>query len=237
MSLDNESSVPLYKQLKDIIKRDIANGTYKRGQKIPPEIELQKIYNISRITIRKALQELTDERILERRRGKGTFVVDVKLERSITKLMSFTETCEAQGLTPGGRIIKSVIEEPTEMDQRELKISEGDKIVAIDRVRYADSVPVSVEVNHFTDKYSFLLGEDLNNCSLFKLLETKYQITFQNSIKELELTFADYEMSHYLSIPVKSPLLLISSVIRDQGGEPAFYCQQYIVGTKFKFLV
>lgn len=237
MSLDTESSTPLYVQLKDIIKKDITNGTYKRGQKIPPELELQKIYNISRITIRKALQELTDEKILERRRGKGTFVADIKLERSLTKLMSFTQTCEAQGLIPGGRIIKNVIEDPTELDKRELSLNEGDKIVAIDRVRYADSVPVSVEVNHFPEKYSFLLGEDLNSGSLFKLLETKYQITFQTNMKELELVFADYEMSQYLNIPVKYPLLLISSLVRDQNGEPAFYCQQYIVGTKFKFLV
>ena len=60
MKLDTESSVPLYKQLKDIIKRDISNGIYKHGQKIPSEVEFQESYNISRITIRKALQELTD---------------------------------------------------------------------------------------------------------------------------------------------------------------------------------
>ena len=79
MGLDNESSVPLYKQLKEIIKEEISRGTYKRGQKIPPEVELQETYHISRITIRKALQELTDEKILERRRGKGTFVADVEV--------------------------------------------------------------------------------------------------------------------------------------------------------------
>ena len=68
MGLDNESSVPLYKQLKEIIKEEISRGTYKRGQKIPPEVELQETYHISRITIRKALQELTDEKILELKR-------------------------------------------------------------------------------------------------------------------------------------------------------------------------
>lgn len=237
MDLEYESSVPMYKQLKEIIKRNIDNGTYARGQKIPTEIELQDIYHISRITIRKALQELTDEKILERRRGKGTFVSDVKLERSITKRMSFTETCEAQGFVPGGRILKNIIEEPTEQEKKDLMLEQGEKIIAIDRVRYANYVPVSLEVNHFTEKYSFLLNEDLNDCSLFKLLETKYHIVFQNPIKVLELVFSDYEMSKYLEIPLRTPLLLISSVIRNQRGEPAFYCKQYIVGTKFKFFV
>lgn len=237
MGLDSESSVPLYKQLKDIIKRDIDNGTYTRGQKIPPEVELQKIYHISRITIRKALQELTDEKILERRRGKGTFVSDIKLERSISKLMSFTETCEAQGFVPGGRILKNIMQEPTEQEKRDLHLKDGERIIAVDRVRFADSVPVSVEVNHFTEKYSFLLNEDLNDCSLFKLLETKYHIVFQNTVKTLELVFADYEMSKYLDVPLKTSLLLISSVIKNQNGEPAMSCKQYIVGTKFKFLV
>lgn len=237
MKLDMESSVPLYKQLKDIIKRDISNGIYKHGQKIPSEVEFQEIYNISRITIRKALQELTDEKILERRRGKGTYVADVKLERSISALMSFTEVCEAQNLKPGGRIIKCILEEPGEPDRKELNLKEGEKMVVIDRVRYADSIPVSVEVNHFTEKYSFLLGENLNDCSLFELLEKKYGIKVQNHLSVLELVFADREMSCYLDVPVKYPLLLVTSLNYDQNGEFAFYGRQYIVGTKFKFMV
>lgn len=237
MGLDSESSVPLYKQLKEIIKENIDNGVYLRGQKIPPEVELQKMYNISRITIRNALQELTDEKILERRRGKGTFVADIKLERSISKMMSFTETCEAQGLVPGGKILKNIMQEPTEQEKKELHLKDEERIIAVDRVRFADSVPVSVEVNHFTEKYSFLLNEDLNDSSLFKLLETKYHIVFQNTLKVLELVFADYEMAMYLNVPIKTPLLLVSSVVKDQRGELAMSCKQYILGTKFKFMV
>lgn len=237
MKLDTESSVPLYKQLMDIIKRDISNGIYKHGQKIPSEVEFQESYNISRITIRKALQELTDEKILERRRGKGTYVADVKLERSISTLMSFTEVCEAQNLKPGGRIIKCILEEPTETDRQEMGLKEGEKMVTIERVRYADSVPVSVEMSQFTEKYSFLLGENLNDCSLFELLEKKYGIKFQNYVAVLELVFADKEMSCYLDVPVKCPLLLVTSSNYDQDGAFAFRCQQYIVGTRFKFMV
>ncbi len=66
------------------------------------------------------------------------------------------------------RFIKSVIEDPTETDKKELLLKEGSKIIAVDRIRYADSVPVSVEINHFTEDYQFLLGEDLNNVSLFQ---------------------------------------------------------------------
>ena len=123
------------------------------------------------------------------------------MERSISKLMSFTQTCEAQGLVPGGKIIKKDVIEDTDGDrQKGILLKEGSKIIAVDRIRYADSVPVSVEINHFTEDYQFLLGEDLNNVSLFQMLETKYHITFQNNIKVLELTFSDYEMSQYLSI-------------------------------------
>ena len=110
MGLDNQGSQPLYKQLEEKIIQDIENGIYRKGQKIPTEKELSQMYDVSRITVRKALEEITKQGILERHAGKGTYVASVKLQRSIATFMSFTEFCEAQGLKPGARMIKNVIE-------------------------------------------------------------------------------------------------------------------------------
>lgn len=72
------------------------------------------------------------------------------------------------------------------------------KIIAIERIRYTDGVPVELEISHFPESFSFLLDEDLNHCSMLELLREKYGIWFTKSRISLEVTFASYEMSHYL---------------------------------------
>ena len=79
MGLDNQGSQPLYKQLEEKIIQDIENGIYRKGQKIPTEKELSQMYDVSRMTVRKALEEITKQGILERHAGKGTYVASVKL--------------------------------------------------------------------------------------------------------------------------------------------------------------
>ena len=71
MGLDNQGSQPLYKQLEEKIIQDIENGIYRKGQKIPTEKELSQMYDVSRITVRKALEEITKQGILERQCRKG----------------------------------------------------------------------------------------------------------------------------------------------------------------------
>lgn len=235
MKLDSENSRPLYQQLKEDLLHAIQDGVYKRGQKIPTELELSKTYDVSRITVRKALAELTEDGYLERRRGKGTFVTSVKLQRSIMRFMSFTETCEAQGLKPGSRVIKCAIEEPEDEMREQLGLEPGERIILLERLLFADSVPVTLDINHFSMKYSFLLAEDLQDKSLFTLLRNKYGVSFHSGGSVLEIVFASYAQATYLSIPQKYPLLLISGTTIDQEGAPASLCKQYIVGDKFKF--
>ena len=235
MGLDNQGSQPLYKQLEEKIIQDIENGIYRKGQKIPTEKELSQMYDVSRITVRKALEEITKQGILERHAGKGTYVASVKLQRSIATFMSFTECCEAQGLKPGARMIKNVIEDATAEDCDTLEIEPESKVLAIDRIRYADGVPGSLEQGRFTEDYFYLLQENLNDCSLFQILREKYGITLTSGKNILELAYASFEVSRYLQIPSRSPLLLMSGLIMDGNGKNVFYSKQYIVGDKFKF--
>lgn len=79
---------PLYQQLMDAIIENIKNGTYKAGDKLPTETELEATYNVSRITVRRAVKELCDKNILEKKQGKGTFVLDPSLR--IRETMKFS---------------------------------------------------------------------------------------------------------------------------------------------------
>jgi len=237
MNLNKKDITPLYKQLTDMLRRDIEEGKFKKGEKIPTELELSKLYNVSRITVRNALEELSKENLLIRKQGKGTFVNTEKLSRGISGLQSFSDMCRETGCKPGAKVIKCVIEDANEKDMEVLELGGNSKVIIIERIRYADDVPVALEISRFPERFSFLLDEDLNDSSMFSILSKKYHIEFTNARKTIELVFATYEMARYLSVSQGYPLLSITSVSNDNTGVPSHRSMQFIVGDKFKFIV
>lgn len=237
MHLDAKDAVPLYQQLTNIIIADISNGIYKSGDKIPTEQELGEKYNVSRVTVRSALAELSERNILVRRRGKGTYINGDKINKSIVGVRSFSDLCREIGCKPGAKVLKCIIEKATPEDIAALQLEENANILVTERIRFADDVPVSFEVSRFPERFSFLLHEDLNDSSMFEIIREKHGITFGASSKMVELTYATYEIAVYLQLPKEYPLLLITSVSCDNDNAPAHRSFQYIVGDKFKLIV
>lgn len=237
MELILDNTLPLYIQLANQLRFDIENKKYKKGERIPTEQELCQIYNVSRITVRNALEELAKEHLLVRKQGKGTFIAREKFNRDISRGSSFTQVCLETGQVPGAKVIKSIIEDATPADILELNLPENSKIIVIERIRYADNVPVAFEISRFPERFTFLINEDLNNVSLISLLSKKYNITFDRCTKIIELVYATYEMSRYLSIANCYPLISISSLSCDSDSIPAHRSLQYVVGDKFKFYI
>ena len=100
LNIDFESKVPLYHQLKEQIKQNILSGQYKNGDLIPSEREFSDSYDLSSTTIRRALNDLVQENLLERKAGKGTFVRRRKVKRDLRKVLGFTKNMTEMGLTP-----------------------------------------------------------------------------------------------------------------------------------------
>lgn len=224
---------PLYSQVYDSIKSDIESGTYKKGEKIPTENELSLKYNVSRITLRSALDKLVRDNYLVRYRGRGTFVKSEKYTRSIAENLGFSEMCRRLGCKAGAKTIKSVIEDATSADIAELQIPEGSSVFVLDRIRYMDDIPVSLEIGRYTDRYMFLMEEDLNNQSLYQLLSDKYGIIFGDCTRKIEIVYSTYQLSKYLNVPIDYPLLYMYGLVYDSDGVPAYRNQHYIVGDKF----
>lgn len=226
-----EGELPLYQQLAELLKEEIHAGRYKQGQKLPTELELCKLYHVSRNTVRGALQQLEKENLLLRQQGKGTFVSKKKYNHHIVPARSFTDMCREIGCKPDAKVIKSVIKDHSEADVVFLDLRPEAKIIAIERIRYTDGVPVELEISHFPESFSFLLDEDLNHCSMLELLREKYGIWFTKSLLLLTKCLTIY--------PVQKdyPLLLINSELSDQNGMPSCRCVQYVVGDKFKMIL
>ena len=181
MKLDVNAETPLYMQLKEAIKAAIKDGTYPDNEKIPTEIELSEYYDVSRITVRRAVEELCQENYLVKRQGKGTFVKSRKIQRKMEHLLGFADACKANGCIPSRLVIKRSVTELSDEDAKTMNVPAGSKAVLIERVDLADDIPMIYESNLFPyPKYEFLLEESLDG-SLYQLLKDSYHIQVKGS--------------------------------------------------------
>lgn len=234
--LSQENKIPLYLQLKESIRSEIVNKKLKSGEKIPTEVELSEKYDISRVTVRKAITELVEEGYLIKKQGKGTFVSKPKIERKIVHFISFSAACEANGLKASSKVIKREILQPEPDVMQLLQLDPDDLVIYIQRVRLAGENPLMLENNYFPyNKYKFLLNENLEG-SLYQTLKEKHHIHPSNPGETtLEIVRALEEEAQLLEVPSGEPLFLMKTVIFDQNHEPIHIGKQLIVGEGYKF--
>ena len=223
MELNNTIAKPLYKQLEDQLKEEIDTGKRKAGSRLPTENELSTTYNVSRVTVRKALAGLSELGYLDRKSGKGTFVAEKRIQRNISKgVTGFSEMCRTMGAVPGAKTIKIAIEDPTEKDMELMHITPDKKILVLERIRYADEKPVLLEINRFPESFSFLFGENLNDTSLYDVLQN-HNIIFDHSDKTLDIVLPPHrnqkfwgfqKVIHFFESRVQS-IILIAHLFKD----------------------
>lgn len=236
MELDSNSSTPLYMQLEDILLQQIKANVLKVGNKLPTEEELSNQYNVSRVTVRKALDSLSGKCYIERRPGKGSFISEQKIQRSISSVISFTEMCQMQGVRASAKTLRLDFVKPTDEERAKLKLDSQDKVLLLERLRYANDVPVSIEISKFPKDYFFLFDENLTDTSLYFILK-KHNINLTNSLKVLEITTANYRESTILQIPRNHPLLCIASEVSEMDGNHLHLSKQLCVADRFKYIV
>ena len=169
-------------------------------KKIPTEIELSEYYDVSRITVRRAVEELCQENYLVKRQGKGTFVKSRKIQRKMEHLLGFADACKANGCIPSRLVIKRSVTELSDEDAKTMNVPAGSKAVLIERVDLADDIPMIYESNLFPyPKYEFLLEESLDG-SLYQLLKDSYHIQVKGSRNSyLELARASGSLAKHFT--------------------------------------
>lgn len=235
--LDNTSSKPLYEQLRDKFRQEIESGQRAPGSKFPTESEICKTYDVSRVTVRKALDALTKQGLLVRNAGKGTFVAEEKIQRSLALVLSYSEMCRMMGMVPGGKIVRKVLENPTEEQKMKLHLKDDEQMLVVERVRTSDGIPTSLETAYFPEDFFFLFDEQLDDISLYNLIKERKGIEFAQSRKLLEIVFANKVEAKYLGINKGHPLLCITSVVEDVTGTYRHLSRQLCIADRFRYIV
>lgn len=240
MKLNETSLTPLYQQLLEEIKYCIESGKYKYEEKIPTEPELSDKYGVSRITVRRAVDELCTEGYLIKKQGKGTFVCRPKMLRKIARskdVQGFSEACRMNNMIAGANVVSRQISAARRDEARFFHVEENEKVLYIQRVRTADGIPIMLENNFFPyEKYSFLERADLEDTSIFKLLREMQGIEVSQTVKStLEIVKAESYHAKLLDVAVGEPLFYMNAYFADDAGKPVFIGRQYMVGSRYVF--
>ena len=224
-----DTAVPLYLQIAQDIKGKIDRKEIAANSRIPTEAELSKAYQVSRITIRKALE------ILVRRQRIGTFVSDKKLSRNLNHFMGFTKICELNGKKAGTNFLSAELVRAMPSDVKRLGLSEDDKVIRIRRLRYCDDVPVILEENHFPKEYAYLLAEDLNG-SLNEILN-RHGVSLVGGSKIIGVCYANREEARLLNIKENDALILSKDVVHDAAGNAVYWGKEVINVERYEYKI
>jgi GntR family transcriptional regulator len=217
LHIDFDSKLPLYHQLKEQIKQNILNGTYKEGDLIPSEREFNDQYDLSSTTIRRALNDLVQENFLERKAGKGTFVHIRKVKRDLHKVIGFTKNMQEMGLTPSTHVVSKKVTVANAYARSRLGLEKGSEIVRLKRLRLANDVPIMLETRYIrTDLCPGIHLEKLNS-SLWKVFEQKYGLKPNRHAQNMNIALVSGNAANLLTLEDGAHVFLIKGVtyVRD----------------------
>lgn len=186
---------PMYIKIHNQIKRDIENKKYKVGERIPAERQLALKFNVSRMTLRQAIKTLEDEGILERRLGSGTYVSSQKVQEKMSGIMSFTDITRANGQVPSSKLLSYRVTKPSLSEKEKLKIKDTDNVLRMERVRFADNVPICYEVATIPYKLVSRFSKDEISSSLYQTLEKNGGYKIGSVVENIGASVAN-EMKH-----------------------------------------
>ena len=231
--IDRSSPVPLYFQLKKIIKDSIADGSLKPGDVIPTEAELMDKYNISRATIRQAISGLVNEGYLRRERAKGTFIKYPPVERKfLGNLKCFSEEMKRKGIAHSTKVLENIIEAANSNLAEKLYLNENDPVFLLRRLRLVDKSPILIVRSYVP--YELCPGIekiDFNKNSLYNTLEKQYGIHLHRGQRIIEPKIVDSdETMSLLGIKQGTCISFIESTICDTNNRPVEYLQAEMIG-------
>lgn len=236
--LNRDDLYPLYVQIKRKIIEGINNGYYLDGSRLPSETELCKKYEVSRITIRRSLQDMVDTGYLIRKQGKGTFVKTRKIKRSLITVDGYTEYMKKIGKNPQRKIVEKQIKPCPPYVAERLLIPEGSNILELKRIMYLDGAPFGYHINSYPLVFFPGLEKEITDqISTHELLEGKYGCSLKRRSKILNVLLVGEEIANYLGCDVNDPVYQIDKIEFNQYNKPVYHSLLYYDVSRVSFII
>ena len=230
--LSKDADVPLYVQLYGILRGQVVSGELAPGDLIPAESELVATYGVSRITVRAALDQLVHEGLIDRQRGRGSFVKAPAVPDARACMVSFTDQMLGAGRDPGTRIAGLARGLATDLDLPTSPFDRDEPLVRVDRVRLVDGEPVAVMRSFLPDRRvpglsAATFDERGPQQSLLFVLERRYGLALDQGEETMAPGTIAEPFASMLGIAPGSAVLVKTCVVRDVTGLATLYETAY----------
>lgn len=204
------SPVPLHTQIREVLRRRILDGTYPPHSQMPSESQMMATFGVSRITIRQALGDLQKEGVIFKVMGKGSFVAKPKAFQSLSRLQGFGEAMSPSGYETFSMLLSAREVPASQIVAQRFQLNPGAPVFEIQRLRYLNREPISVDVSYFPiDLGQRLVQEDLATRDIFVILENDFGMNLTHADVQIEAISADESLGRHLGLDEGSPLLRI----------------------------
>jgi GntR family transcriptional regulator len=244
--LDRNGSIPLVYQLGEAVRDKIVRGEYRLDQPIPTEGELQKLYGVSRTTVRLALAKLVNEGYIRRQQGKGTYVnprglvtkgKPKRLSRDMFGVKSTTRIIQSAGMKVRTEVRHFERGLPSEEVAEKLGIGQRDPVLHFHRVRYADDKPLVMEKSWIpAAQCPDLNREDVKN-SLYAVLFKKYHYRIAAAHQSLRAMVASESDAQTLDLQVGEPVMSVYGVTYLDDGRAIEAQESHFRAESIEFII
>lgn len=236
--IDKTSVLPVYYQIAQQIRDYITKEGLKAGEMILSERELCAIFKVSRMTVRQAVDQLVAEGLLERQRGRGTFITTPKFSQTLSALTSFSTDTLTRGMIPTSKVLHCRLVKAGTKVAEMLQIDPEDQVVQVVRVRYADNEPHAYECSYVLAEMGRpLLDIDLTDRSLYQMLREKCALYLVRARELIEAKACPAEVGRHIQVPLQGITFYIRRVTYDKNGLAAEYVESHYRIDKFRFEV
>lgn len=235
MKLERNSALPLHSQIHDFLRENIISNKLGTDEPIPSERELAEELEVSRMTVRQALNALRKEGLIYQKRGKGTFVSSRKLDVHTRNLNGFSDEMIRRGMQPISKVLQLTKENADAETAEKLNLAADEEIIKLARLRLADDIPMAIETTCLpATMFPDLTRYNFEKESLYQILENKYATKMYSAAEDLEAAISDATTSELLGVKRKSPLLIVYRTVYTEDNQPIEYTKSIYRADRYR---
>ncbi|GGB43303.1 putative HTH-type transcriptional regulator YbgA [Lentibacillus populi] len=233
-----EKSQSLHAYIKEELLDRIKAGKYMPGEKIPTELDLCKDFDVSRTTVRTALNQLTLEGYLSRIQGKGTFVAEQKVKQALSNTIKrYSDQIAVQGKKGIVSLVNISVIPANDMLQHLLDVFVNAPIQRIERVRKADGEPTQYEIAYIPWDVAPGIARKHAESSLYASLSDNFDVRIAKTTETIEIALADERTSKHLNCEEGMPCFYMETIAEDKKGNKVEFSRSYFRGDKTNFTI
>ena len=225
-----------YQRVQESLAEELARDRRPAGSPLPPERALAEHFGVSRVTMRRALDELERAGVVSRTPGGGWAVAATRIGEPPNELMSFSEMAASRGLVARSRVLTERVRPATIDEADTLGLAPGASLFELERLRLMDEVPILVDRTRIPLSLAPDIGEtDFSTESLYTVLEERYGVRAARARFSLEAIAADERLAALLELEPGGPLLRCDQLTEDETGRSIEMCEMVYRGDRYRF--